>query len=144
LSTIRTRWSAPLIIAYNRAPTKETAETNNFPPRCWGWWSEKALGRALGRAGFARVEISTKAKGLPQLFLPPKLHEFVSSMLWRWPKLRVMVQPIVEKLLSAGFKLLRPIPRLRRSFEGGLLIIATPAETNGRASTLEPVEEAPA
>ena len=141
LSTIRTRWGVPLIIAYNRAPTKETFDTNNFPPRCWGWWSEKALGRALARAGFARVEISTQAKGLPQIFLPPKLHDFVSSVLWRWPKLRVMVQPFVEKLLSAGFKLLRPIPRLRRSFEGGLLIIATPAETNGRVPALEEVKE---
>lgn len=124
---IRERWDAPIIIGYNKAPTKETAETNNFPPRCWGWWSERAVRRALERAGYTSVDVARTPKALPQIFLPDRLHDAIGSVLWRWPRLRVLLSPIVDRVLGAGYQLLRPVPRLRRSFEGGLLIIAEPA-----------------
>ena len=127
LRAIRSRWSAPLIMGYNRAPTKRTARVNNFPPRTWGWWSERAIARALKRAGYAAVEITKEPKGTPQLFLPPRLHRSISALLWRWPRLRVLARPIVDTVLALGFRLLRPVPSLRRSFEGSLFIIASPA-----------------
>lgn len=124
--SIRTRWAAPLLIGYNRAPTKQTAEWFNFPPRTWGWWSAKAIGKALERAGYAVNEIGAQPKGVPQVFLPPKLHGWVSSILWRWPWIRRAVSPIANVVLRIAFKLLKPIPSLRKSFTGSLFIIATP------------------
>lgn len=125
---IRSRWSAPLLIGYNRAPTKETVAENNFPPRCWGWWSEKAIGRALTRGGYTVMSLETTPKGVPQLFLPERLHGWVSSILWRWPRLRVAISPIANGVLALGYRLLRPLPKIRRSFIGSLFIIAAPAE----------------
>ena len=71
-------------------------------------------------------EIGAQPKGVPQVFLPPKLHGWVSSILWRWPWIRRAVSPIANVVLRVAFKLLKPIPSLRRSFTGSLFIIATP------------------
>lgn len=128
-TTLRERWHAPVIIGHNRAPTEETADYYNFPPRCWGWWSERAVQRAFERAGYASVDIAKQPKGVPQVLLPDRVHEPISSFLWRFPRLRVFVSHLAERLLHAGFKLLHPLPKVGRSVEGGMLVIASPART---------------
>lgn len=128
LRTIRTRWGAPLLLGYNRAPTKKTAQRFNFPPRTWGWWSPRAIERALGRAGFHVVEIEAKPKGVPQVFLPQFVHRRLSAILWKWPWLRARISPLANRLLAIAHRVVRPIPSLRRSFEGSLLVTATPGK----------------
>lgn len=128
LRTIRTRWGVPLLLGYNRAPTKETAERINFPPRTWAWWSPQAIERALERAGYRVVELEMKPKGVPQVFLPDAIHNRISDLLWKWPWLRARISPLANRVLAIGHRLARPIPRLRRSLEGSLLIISTPEQ----------------
>jgi len=126
LSMIRERWPVPLILGYNVSPTVKTAETHNFPPRTWGWWSGRSIEKALKRAGYSRIQVVSEPRVIAQLTLPPGLHAQVSRLLWRWPSLRVFAGRVADILLAVAFRLLRRSPLLGRKLEGSLLIVALP------------------
>jgi len=132
---IRNRWPAPLLIGYNLSPTKKTAEPHNFPPRTLGWWTETSIKKALTLAGYDVVQITRNTRTMAQLNAPSPLRNAASSLIWRWPWLRLAAGHAVDTALAIVHRALKPVPFVSRKLQGSLLIIALPRNAPGGAAT---------
>lgn len=125
LSSIRDHWPrSPLLIGCGRPPTVETALPCHYPPRAWGWWTERAITRALTLAHY-NVGVVEEATN-PIKALPRYLVRAVSPVIWRWPRLRVLASRAFHPGLRLPFGLLGALASPKREMTRDWFIVASP------------------